>query len=146
MTTIAYRKGMLAADTGSYPGRMGEVIKIAKYGKFLAGACGNATYLDAFLKWFLGGREGKSPEPKSDSDGCDRGVIFGPKLTDIEIFEPGGSFKMINCPYFAMGSGRQVALGAMHAGANARQAVFAAMTHDDYTWGAVTELHLGKRP
>lgn len=145
MTTIAYRKGILAADMGTYPSRMGETFKIAQNGQFLAGACGNATYSAAFLKWFLGGRKGEPPEARSDSDGCDRGVIIGPTTTDLLVFEQGGSFRMIKSPYFAMGSGRQYALGAMYAGASAKEAVEAAMRHDDFTWGSVMVLRFGKR-
>lgn len=145
MTTIAYRKGVLAADTGTYPNRIGEMIKIAQSGQFLAGACGGATYSNSFLRWFLDGQKGQPPEAKSDSDGYDQGVIIGPKSNDIRIFEIGGLFKIFNCSYFAMGSGRQIALGAMYAGASAKEAVLAAIRHDDFTWGSVTVFHLGKR-
>jgi len=68
MTTITYKGGIIAADTGSYPGRMGEMTKIAKDGHFLAGACGDATYCAAFLKWFLNGRQERYYGANATSD------------------------------------------------------------------------------
>ena len=141
MTTIAYRAGVLAADTGMTVGgsRLGSIVKIARREDgALAGAAGNAWYSAAFLAWFLGGASGAPPEAKLDQSNIDRGVIF---LADgtIEVFEPGGSFKL-TAPYFAFGAGRPEALGAMHAGASAVGAVQAAIEHDEHTFGDITVL------
>lgn len=49
----------------------------------------------------------------------------------------------IKAPYHALGSGRQIALGAMHAGAHPVDAVKAAMTHNDGTFGKVQQFKVG---
>lgn len=144
MTTIAYRKGVLAADTGltSGGGRNGRVFKIARRsdGK-LAGACGTAVYMAAFLKWFVAYGD-EPPEAKSDQHSIDKGVVIS-RDGVVTVYEPGGSFTIDDLEYFAMGSGRPEALGAMFAGADAETAVFAAMAHDEGTYGDVTSVSFG---
>ena len=128
MTVIAYRDGVIAADTGAQVGGtfFGHARKIARddQGR-LAGAAGNATYAHAFLKWFKDGDWDKKdapppPEAKLTETSIDRGVIF---LNDgsIRIYEPDGMFE-IRGDFYALGSGRDIALGAMHAGADAVKA------------------------
>ena len=140
MTTIAYRDGVLAADTGATCGssRNGAVSKIVRRADgAMAGAGGSASYTHAFLKWFVSG-DGQAPDAKEDNNSMDSAVVF---MTDgtIEVYEPRGSFT-ITAPYYAMGSGRPEALGAMFAGADAKRAVEAAMAHDAHTFGSITLL------
>ena len=139
MTTIAYRAGILAADTGVCVGgsRAGYTVKIVRRPDgALAAAAGFAAYCYAFRNWFLSG--GDPPEAKTDTGVMDRGTVF---YADgrIEIFEPGGRFFM-TAPYYAMGSGRPEALGAMHYGAGAINAVKAAIAHDNDTFGEISAL------
>lgn len=140
MTTIAYRDGVLAADTAVCQGglMLGSMIKIVR-GKNgdLAGSVGDAVFNWAFSTWFLGGEEGPAPEAKQE-DSFDRGVIFR-KSGLIDLFEPRGWFQA-SAPYFAFGSGREVALGAMFAGADAAVAVEAAIEFDPHSGGTVTVL------
>lgn len=143
MTTIAYRSGTLAADTGVCRGnqRVGRKVKIARHSDGrLAGAAGRATYSEAFLSWFCSG-EGGPPEAKCDNESCDRGVVFEADGW-IHIYEDGGKYSYCpgEVPYFAMGSGGPEALGAMFAGADAQTAIRAAMEHDAHTYGDVTWL------
>ena len=141
MTTIAYRNGILAADTRAIIGgsTMGSINKIAKnFGGSLAGAGGNAGYNYAFIEWFRNGEEGIPPEAKVTDNALDRGVIFRVD-GKIEVYEPDGKF-MIKAPYYALGSGMDVALGAMFMGATAEQAVQAAIAHDNGTGGDVLVL------
>ena len=81
---------------------------------------------------------GPPPKAVRDDNNFDRGVIFR-KTGVIEIYEPDGMFKM-TAPYYALGSGRPEALGAMHHGATAEEAVQAAIAHDANTGGEVTVL------
>lgn len=141
MTTIAYRDGMLAADTAMCQGgvMMGSVEKIARRADGdLCGSAGDASYNAAFTAWFLGGEEGSPPEAKEEDRTFDRGVIFR-RSGDIEIYEPRGRFAA-SAPYFAFGSGKEPALGAMFAGADAAVAVEAAIEFDPHSGGAVTVL------
>jgi len=141
MTTIAYKQGVLASDTGATMGgsRLGRVEKIVRAADGrLAAAAGNAAYAHAFRAWVLKG-EGEPPSAKSDDPSvANRGIIFHP-CGRIQVFEDVGSFD-VTAPYYAIGSGRPEALGAMHAGATAEQAVRAAMEHDEHTFGEVLVL------
>jgi 20S proteasome alpha/beta subunit len=138
MTTIAYRDGVIAADTGMTVGgsRLGRIVKIARNESgALAGAAGSAGYNAKFLDWFRGGAVGDPPEARETERSFDRGVVFHADGV-IDIYEPTGVFHA-TAPYFAFGSGRPEALGALFMGATAEQAVRAAIEHDEATFGEV---------
>jgi 20S proteasome alpha/beta subunit len=140
VTTIVYRDGVMAADGLSSMGgyTVGNVVKIARGADGrLGGACGDAAFMGEFLKW-VAGLVSEAPKAVRAEDGCDIGVLVHPG-GKIEVFEPGGAF-ILDAPYFAMGSGRPVALGAMHQGATAAEAVAAAVTHDTGSGGQITVL------
>lgn len=136
MTTIAYRDGVLAADTALSRGDSlhGRVVKVGKSPSgLLGGACGDATFTHAFVGW-LEAEQGERPKPQ-DRDGGTAVLIH--QDGRIECIEHGGSF-VVEAAYWAIGSGRPEALGAMFAGAGAEVAVRAAMAHDAHTGGDVT--------
>jgi ATP-dependent HslUV protease subunit HslV len=142
VTTIAYKDGVLAADTVMYQGgtMMGNVIKIARRDDGdMAGAAGNANFNALFIAWFLAGENGEPPKATESERHHDRGVIFR-KAGGIDVFEVNGSFRC-EAEYFAFGSGMDYALGAMFAGAGAGTAVRAAVKHDPHSGGDVTVLH-----
>ena len=144
MTTIAYKDGALAADTAMCQGgvMMGAVVKIARRADGdMCGSAGDAAYNAAFRDWFLLGENGPAPEAKQEDNAIDRGVIFR-KSGKIEVFEPRGKFS-VQAPYFALGSGKESALGAMFAGADAETAVRAAIQFDPHTDGEITVLKCG---
>lgn len=144
MTTIAYRSGVMAADTGmsSGGGRVGFTQKIARtLDGHLVAAAGSAAYAHAFKQWALGGEVGDPPKAKSDGNYCDRGLIVR-ATGQIEVYEEGGMFP-VEASYVAMGSGAAEARGAMFCGATAEQAVRAAIEHDDGTFGDITVLRGG---
>jgi hypothetical protein len=141
MTVIVYRDGVLAADTQAAVGDnlLGSVAKIARNSNGdLAGAAGLASYNFSFLKWFTGMESGDPPKGLRDEHNFDRGVIFR-KSGKIEVFEPDGRFEM-KAPYYALGSGRPEALGALFVGADAETAVCAAIAHDKDCGGDVMVL------
>lgn len=141
MTVIAYRDGVMAADTLATQGgqRIGYCTKIVRNGRGdLAGAAGNSTYADAFSSWFAKGEKGKGPEADAGSDYCDRGLIVRANGA-IEFYEKDGRFSII-APYVAMGSGRSEALAAMFNGASAEQAVKTAIALDVGCGGDITVL------
>jgi hypothetical protein len=147
MTTIAYRDGVLAADTGVATeggSRVGSMVKIVRgpTGN-LGGASGTAGYSEAFKRWVLGGEQEPPPEPKSEERYFDKGAVFHAD-GKIDIHEPGGRF-IVAAPYYAFGSGSPEALGAMFAGADAETAVRAAIAHDTGTHGSVTVLRHEKQ-
>lgn len=148
MTCIAYRNGVLAADGAMVTGGciIGTTVKISRNKKGdLCGAAGEATFNGDFLRWFKNGEKGKFPVGIDTHDNCDRAVIFRAAGT-IEVYEGKGHFP-ITAEYYAMGSGRPEALGAMHAGATALEAVQAAVTHDLHCGLPITVLrHVELKP
>ena len=143
MTTIAYRSGIIAADTQSIGGNaitatnLTKIVRRSKDGA-LCGASGYLAFVQAFHRWFLGNERGRVP---GFHDG-DRAFIVR-KGKPIEMFESVGSFDY-EPEYIAIGSGMEFALGAMHAGASAADAVAAAIAHDPGTGGKVIVLRHGK--
>ncbi|MGA0595606.1 hypothetical protein [Enterovirga sp. CN4-39] len=119
----------------------GRIVKIhSATGGRLAAAAGRASYNGAFLRW-ADIMDGDPPEAKSDDDCHDTGIIFE-RDGRIMLFEPDGWFEA-SAPYFAIGSGRDQALGAMFMGAGAEDAIRAAIAHDVWTNGDVVTLRHG---
>jgi hypothetical protein len=142
VTTIAYRDGVLAADTGMTIGgsQFAHMTKIARNKRGdLAGGCGMAPWCCAFLKWFMNGEKG-APPPIEKDGGNDKSKGFIARARGgLVVHESDGTFAPI-APYYAIGSGRGEAIGAMFAGASAELAVRAAIAHDESTFGDVTVL------
>lgn len=142
MTTIAFRNGILAADTRSTSGETvtGSVVKIAKAADgSLAAAVGNSAYCYRYREWVTAGRIGDAPLPVEKDGGDDaKGVLIDP-AGKVWQFESRGICP-IEAEYLAWGSGRDFALGAMFSGADAEAAVKAAAAHDPYTGGEITVL------
>ena len=139
MTTIAYRDGVLAADTLMTRGdsKLVGITKIAKGADGrMGGAAGSAGFCATWRAWLRG--EASRPEPKSENDSTDCGLVIWPDGR-VELHEQSGSFEVASA-YIAIGSGRPEALGAMHAGGDAEAAVRAAIAHDCHTGGDVTVL------
>lgn len=142
MTTIAYRSGVLAADTSISRGgsHMGAIQKIVRRDDgAMAGIVGVAALQGPFFAWFLAGEEGERPTVPNDGDICATGMIFRPGGV-VEIYEYGGHYAFTPDPYVAFGSGRDAALGAMFAGADPETAIRAAIVHDHGTGGEITVL------
>lgn len=142
MTTIAYRDGVLAADTLQTSGsvRVGLTVKIDRRddGTMVA-ACGDAAYAHKFRAWVMAGEQGDAPLPQRENGNDEgSGIIFRPDGTVVRC-EAGGLFTMTG-PHHAFGSGREFALGVMALGMGALEGIKAAMAHCIYTGGEVTVL------
>ncbi len=138
MTTIAYRDGVLAAD-----GRMsqGHTVVTDKYtkvkripGGLAVAGSGDVTRLAAFVDWLMGGSEGARPSLKN----CDALVVY--PSGKVEAFDETGSVILPKSGYYAEGSGRAFALGAMAMGADAREAVKVAARFDQGTGGRIKSI------
>lgn len=143
MTTVAYRDGCIAADTSCAQGgtHNGRMMKIARNENGdLAGVCGHAAFGYQFLEWFKDKEEGKVPQAKGSNDGTDRAIVIRAATGLIEIWEDSGHF-VITAEYYAMGSGRDIAYGAMYWDATAAEAVAAALKHDESTSGDVMVIY-----
>lgn len=126
MTAIAYRNGVMAADTAcNIAGILIHVPKVMKVRGHLIGVCGNNTPPDEYLlKWFFAtaAGENKTPIPTFEFDA----MVVTPKAK-IQVWDQRGVYEPISAPFFAVGSGSDFCMGAMEMGATAVQAVRAAI-------------------
>jgi hypothetical protein len=129
MTTIAYRNGVLAADTLAVVSNLRD-----GYGVKEAGCAAHGL---AFLDWFRGGMRGDPPEMGEEGSSA-TGVIFCPDETALLWQRLGWARHKVDA--WSMGSGGDLALGAMEAGATPEDAVRFAMKRDIYTGGEITVL------
>ena len=141
MTTIAWDGDTLAADRRVSYGTISDakVTKISKTKKGLCGAAGVTSMCAAFRRWFEAGEKGDPPYMGKDGDTA-TGFIIRPDGTRI-MYDQHGWYKTDPGP-FAMGSGFEVALGAMAQGAAADKAVQVAAEFDGSTGNEVDTLRL----
>lgn len=143
MTTIAYRDGILAADTlaCSESGlRSSSMVKIMRVRGGLAGTVGKCSQAQAIVRWLEDGRAADRPKFADGSD--DYTVVWLPDEGEATLIENGGEEPLGDAPYHAFGSGREIALGAMYMGATAKEAVEAAIAISVWSGGDVTVLKL----
>lgn len=154
MTIIAYKAGIMAADTLCSSGglKVGQVKKLAKNKRGdLMGCSGASGWCQAMIRWFVEGEEDPMPFVPQEATGEDTG-----KAMIVRVSAPQQAITLYSNPRnfpdeitvstrqgIACGSGRAEAMGAMHAGANAIQAVEAAMDLDDNCGGSVDWNRLG---
>lgn len=155
MTTIAYKDGVLAADSRETSGceDSGQLAatceKLFRVGPFAVALQGDTTPGMAWLAWFrtvalktINDQYILWPTPQ---EAVDRFLANGADFTAVVlcsnkrlfIYDEWGLPQEITAPYYAVGSGAKVAYGAMYAGASATAAVEAACAHDPYTAGPV---------
>lgn len=125
MTTIAYRNGVMAADSRGYSGNrtpVGQKVKVEKLedGTLLGASCTIAGGAEAIRRWYVDGMPKEVPyalpesftllvvKPNGEAFyGNDAHMLAGP----------------LNDSFYAIGSGSDYALGAMQMGADAKTAV-----------------------
>lgn len=143
MTTIAYRNGVLAGDSQATDSQLWRTSKIARVntsaGQLLVGWSGDVHAALVFVEWL---KNDKSRKPDIGNE--DFAAIVVATTGRVTIWtqsligwRPEGKF-------FAIGSGSSAAMGAMHRGAGAIEAVKIACKVDPYTRGPVRSLRLVK--
>lgn len=144
MTTIAYRDGVMAADSQGTSGDVAACTRIKMFEAhgWLIGGAGNSTCLEEFQSWFIqeraDGKLGPCPPSLQTKDGAWNVLCVSiEQPTVVYQLEDGRWPYRIFGKYHAIGSGYAIALGAMAAGATAEQAVKAAIKHDIYSGGPV---------
>jgi ATP-dependent protease HslVU (ClpYQ) peptidase subunit len=137
VTTIAYRDGLLAADTATFihegntrmPDRSKKIRRLSD-GSLIAGS-GIARQVGDFAAWYET-REGSKPDIEHAT------IIRISKQGTITIYDGKADERDVtDCPFYACGSGAMAALAAMYMGARADQAVEIAMKIDPWTGGEV---------
>jgi hypothetical protein len=139
VTTIAYRDGVLAADTLITSGgeRVGHHQKARRRGRLLYATTGSCGLGDAWAAWLRAGAAGEPPTLLSDG-GTANGYVFLPD--DAVVWFHSEGVTHIRAPFWAAGSGDCFARGAMETGATAEQAVAAAIKWDTGSGGEITVI------
>lgn len=145
MTTIAFRDGALAADTGVNAG--GSIsfhrCKLRRIGDAIYGFCGAAQLQNVVFDYF---EIPKGDKPKFD----DELFVNVLKVNQDGVFMIERNLEPypVNGDFYAIGSGSDLALGAMATGASAVRAIEIAIEFDDATCGTVDHLELliGREP
>ncbi len=143
MTTIVYRDGIMAGDSRItddniiFPGVDVKVYK-SKSG-WLYGACGDVSACELFYAWARKLRDlpKKAPNPLV---GSFEGLIVSPR--GVIMFVEGGRAWSLKADFAAVGSGRDAALGALHFGASAREAVECATKVDSKSGLPISSVSL----
>lgn len=141
MTTIVFRDGVFAADSmiayGTYTN--GERAKITRCHFYHVALAGLAWLRIPLERWALEG----CPEDAVPAELLEHEADFDSLLVNEEgqcFTFCKGYLLPIPSGYIAIGSGSQLALGAMAHGASADEAVAAAMRHDKNTGGSVQSV------
>lgn len=127
MTVIAVRGRTMAADKMTSCGGLEiTTTKIARLGDgSIVGGFGNSSRSSAIQQWYVAGAD---PAKYPDTDGK-AGLLVLRSDGKILLFDDGPFPDLVEDEYFAVGSGRDFAIGAMHMGADVQQAVEIAIAH-----------------
>jgi hypothetical protein len=138
MTVIAYRDGIMAADTIAWTANSSvkvqcrPKIRRLKECGWLLGASGDTADIERFFGWMEGVAD--RPDFKEEDYFCALCARLGGELFlytwKLYPFE-------ITHPFFAIGAADQFVMGAMFAGASAEEAVRLAVAHTDGAGGDV---------
>lgn len=144
MTAVAYRDGILAADTAVWQGEMyvADVLKIRRLarGKRLFAACGPADVIEECIGYLEAVGDLGSPIPVPE-DVFDAILVDenGARSVSARTFRVCGPCR----PMMAIGPHAEFLYGAMYAGASAEEAVKLAIQHGSCADGAVQVERIG---
>jgi 20S proteasome alpha/beta subunit len=143
MTTIAWDGKTLAADRratgdGAIPGRVKKIFRTAD--NRLLGIAGCFTVAMRMVSWLSVTPDMRRGRPAFDSEE-DFTLLEVMKGGRIWVHGPSGSFRVRNRIY-AIGSGQQYAVMAMHLGCTAVNAVKHTIKFDENSGFGVDFLHL----
>jgi ATP-dependent protease HslVU (ClpYQ) peptidase subunit len=141
MTTVAYRDGVMAADSaGEWSGIRSRATKIHRVNGVLIGGSGNVTDIQTFIRWFEAGADQANKPEFRQYRGADDAPEFEILIADhdgltwwSEAFQP----DRVEDDFWAIGTGRAAAMAAMYMGADAGKAVQIARLVDVHTNGDV---------
>lgn len=155
MTTIVYRDGVMAADsratvdTEAGGARMVMCDKLFRVGDAIIGTAGDGFASLLFVDWY---RFTMLEPDKDRADELASRLLEGEADIDMLVLRKDGLFEFdkwcraerIKMPFYAVGSGAKAALGALHMGADARQAVAVACKIDPYSAPPIVTMSLRK--
>lgn len=139
MTTIAASRNQMAADQRVTDGvRRFRGRKIRRIGDVVVGCAGSGPAIAKFLRWLESGKQDDPPKMGKDDE------LEAIVLTPAGLFIYDTSLEAEECldPFYAVGTGAEAALGAMHMGADPRRAVEVAALVDNSTGGPIDVIDL----
>ncbi len=143
MTCIAYRNGVMAADSLTVHGNLlkdAGTTKISAKGGWLLGVSGDSCPPDhTILKWF---KPQALQLPRLEGYSFSM-LAVGPAGV-IRVWDQEGQFEPIRRRFWAVGCGTELAVGAMEMGATAAQAVAVAIKYNCYCGGKIVTRRLRK--
>jgi hypothetical protein len=145
VTVVCYRSGLMASDslcTTYGDRRLGSLNKIFRDANGnIAGYSGDGGALDDFRNWFLAGADHDKRPPPPVGDVRFQAIVVN---AQGEAFDVGERFHLarIEAPFYAIGSGAPIAIGAMEMGASAEQAVAAAIKWQTSCGGEIQTLRI----
>ena len=134
MTTIAWDGTWLAADRAAWSGgqkyrvRKVERIKAPDGRLFLVACCGDGTFAPHLLAWMKGGQH---PGQYPDSGNFTVAIVVDERRRVWRMNHQLRYSRVLERLH-ACGAGQDYAIGALEAGASAKQAVAIAMKRSDY--------------
>lgn len=144
MTTIAYRAGVLAGDSQATDSQIWRTRKIESIetsaGELLVGWCGEVFAAQVFLEWL---KNDKSRKPEISNEDFEA-IVVSAKTGRVTIWNQSLAPWRPRARFYAIGSGCKAALGAMHAGKGALEAVRIACKVDPYSSAPIHSIRLRK--
>lgn len=145
MTVVAYRAGVLAADTMAIHNEHIKVLnspKVFKRRGCLCAAAGDLVPPNPLLaKWFFA-VEGDEKRPAYHGMKFDL-IVITPE-GQIQLWDQRGEPEILDVPFYAIGSGKEFAMGAMAMGASAVEAVRVAIKWCPTVGGHVVSRRLDR--
>lgn len=143
MTVIVWRNGIMAADTLSYihngecrmPGEVQKIWRLANGS--LLGHAGVRRQAHALMRWVEEGEKGEPPDTGEVT------AILAERGGRLRLFDGKSERDHDDVPFYAIGSGAQVALGALYQGATAIQAAQIACLVSPYCGGNIRFERIG---
>ena len=139
MTTVAYRDGVIASDslvTNDNGIGCGHARKIVKGDNVLGGASGPSGEALKFLQWVKNNCDGDQPVIKGNTE-C---ILVKDGVG--HYINKDGAIVPVKCDFMAIGSGEEIAFGAMAMGATAQEAVKIAIQIDTNSGGEIRTLKI----
>lgn len=141
MTTIAWDGKTLAADRRVSYGSISDAktTKIVKTKHGLCGTAGNTSLGSAFKRWFAQGEKGDPPPLEKNGEAATAFII---RSSGVRLHYDMYGWHEVDPGRFAIGSGWELATGAMESGKSAVEAVQIAAKLDGCTSNEIDVLEL----
>lgn len=128
----------MAADTRLTGRFIHTGIKLHRRGKTVIGFAGDVPQALVFVDWYFD-RKKREPDRSNEQGWC--ALVWSPE-TGLDYWDIALRPSPILEKFFAIGSGADLAMGAMEYGASAHKAVEIAIRRDESSGGAITSMRL----